>query len=362
MNQKILKSIEEIGPYLKDRGCHKIFLVAGKSFDGSKPAEYFESLKDFGVVRFSDYHANPDYGDCVKATKLFNEEKCDCIVAIGGGSCMDSAKCVKMYATMDPDKEYLKQELKANDIPFVAVPTTAGTGSEATRYAIFYVNGKKTSISDYSTIPEAVVFDASLLKSLPLYQKKATMLDALCHAIESYWSVKATDESKAYADEAIRLVFQHLDPYLKNEDEGNEGMLKAAYLAGKAINVTQTTAGHALCYRLTTKYKEAHGHSVAMVMKELFPYVVDHASLANDPRGEAYLKDTLQQIAEAMGCKDAQEASDKFRDLFEKLEMGVPEIKEEDYEELCGSVDPEKLRSNPVFLDREAISFLYHNI
>ena len=362
MEQRVLKDYQELYSFLKEKNCRKILLVSGRAMEDEKLNSYFSSLDDIDVVRFSDYKPNPAYESCVQGTKLYLKENCDCIIAIGGGSCMDTAKCIKLFANMDQDIDYLKQEIVANEIPFIAIPTTAGTGSEATRFAIIYVNGNKQSISDYSCIPEAVLFDPSLLKNLPDYQKKATMLDALSHAIESYWAVKANDESRGYADEAIRLVYQYKDSYLNNEEEGLAGMLKAAYIAGKAINITQTTAGHAMCYKITSKYHAAHGHSVALVMTKLFPYVVEHTSDTNDPRGEGYLKDTLRKIAEAMGCEDAKEAADRFNELVKELEMSVPKAEEGDYEVLRNSVNPDRLMNNPVSLNIETIDDLYHQI
>ena len=351
---------EKLDRFFRDK--KKILLVCGKSAQKLSIYRYFESLKEktgTEIVQFSDYKPNPTYDSCVEGTRLFKKENCDGIVAIAGGSGMDVAKCIKMFATMDEDKEYIDQEIKDNGIPFMAVPTTAGTGSEATRYAIIYYKGEKRSLSDYSCIPEVAVFDHSVLKNLPDYQRKATMLDCLCHAIESYWAVKANDESKIYADKAIRMVFANMDSYLKNEDEGNRGMLQAAYIAGKAINITQTTAGHAMCYKLTSLYGLAHGHAVALCMEKLFDYVIDHTSSSIDPRGEEYLKETLSKIADAMGCKDIREASTKFSDLLRKLEMSRPAAKEEDFAILRSSVNVDRLRNNPVLLSEDDIENLY---
>lgn len=105
------------------------------------------------------------------------------------------------------------------------------------------------------------------LKTLPAYQRKSTMLDALCHAVESFWSVHATAESKAYSRDALKMIRRYAEDYLANCDEGNAGMLLAANTAGKAINLTQTTAGHAMCYKLTSLYGLAHGHAAALCVK-----------------------------------------------------------------------------------------------
>jgi alcohol dehydrogenase class IV len=194
-------------------------------------------------------------------------------MAIGGGSAMDVAKCVKLYCATPgngADGSFLKEEPVSARIPFLAMPTTAGTGSEATRYAVIYYEGKKQSVTHDSLIPETVLMDPACLKTLPLYQRKATMMDALCHAIESFWSVNSTEESKAYSRKAVKGVLKNIEAYLKNTEEGNAGMLVAAHEAGKAINITQTTAGHAMCYKITNLFNCAHGHAKAEVTVELY--------------------------------------------------------------------------------------------
>ena len=153
------------------------------------------------------------------------------------------------------------------------MPTTAGTGSEATRYAVIYYNDAKQSITSKSIIPSTVLMDPNALKTLPVYQRKATMCDALCHAIESFWSVNSNEESKKYSRAAIKGVLKNMQGYFENTEEGNAGMLRAAYDAGKAINITQTTAGHAMCYKITSLFGCAHGHAAILCDRVLFSWM-----------------------------------------------------------------------------------------
>ena len=249
-----------------------------------------------------------------------------------------------------------------NDAALLAVPTTAGTGSEATRFAVIYYEGKKQSVADYSIIPSVVLFDESALETLPLYQKKATVLDAFCHAIESYWSVNSNDESKEYSKKAVSGILENLDAYLANDKKANREMMTAAHFAGKAINITQTTAGHAMCYKITSLYGAAHGHAAALVDTKLFPYMVAHTNDCVDPRGEDYLKKTFAEIASMLGCCSADEACKKLQSIFDSLELVVPEAKEEDYNVLKTSVNPVRLKNNPVKLTEENIEALYRTI
>ena len=264
----------ELDEYFVQSGAKSILLVCDSAFGFLRIKDYFETLearKGIRVVKFSDFQPNPLYESVVKGVEIFHENKCGLIAAVGGGSAIDVAKCIKLYSNMDSSENYLKQQIVPNDVPLFAVPTTAGTGSEATRYAVIYYNGAKQSVTDYSCIPSTVLFDASALKTLPMYQKKATMMDALCHAIESFWSVNSNEESMGYSQQAIEMIVANKASYLANEDAGNENMLKAANIAGKAINITQTTAGHAMCYKLTSLYGIAHGHAAAPCDKALIP-------------------------------------------------------------------------------------------
>lgn len=346
--------------FFESQGFKNIFLVCDSSYQFLKISALFDSLDN--IVKFSDFAPNPDYESVKKAVALYRSEGCDSIVALGGGSAMDLAKCVKLYAEMNDDEEYVNQEIVPNDIPLTAIPTTAGTGSEATRYAVIYYKGAKQSVTDYSCIPSTVVFDASALTTLPMYQKKATMLDALCHSIESFWSVNSTDESKKYSKEAIGMILDNFDAYIGNKTEGNINMLKAANLAGKAINITQTTAGHAMCYKLTSLYGVAHGHAAAMCVRKLMPYMVANTDKCVDPRGREYLDGIFSEIAGAMGCKTADEMCAKFNSIFDSLELAIPEHTDEDIKILSESVNPVRLKNNPVGLSADAIENLYKQI
>ncbi len=371
MTQKIISAkgcYSELDGWFRENGIGKFLLVCDESIGFLSGIN--AKLKEIGdggvnVVRFSDFKPNPDYGSVVSGVEVFRKERCDAIMAVGGGSAMDVAKCIKLYCRMDSDGsegDFLKREIIPNGIPFLAMPTTAGTGSEATRYAVIYFEGKKQSVTSESSIPETVLMDPDALKTLPLYQKKATMCDALCHAIESFWSVNSTEESKRYSEAAIRGVLENMDGYLSNSEDGNAGMLKAAHEAGKAINITQTTAGHAMCYKITSLFRASHGHAAILCDRVLFPWMIDNTDRCVDPRGVEYLEKTLGEIGAAMGCSGAREGADKLAGIFEKLELSVPEATEEQYAELRVSVNPVRLKNHPVALDEKTIDELYHRI
>ena len=351
--------------WIEQTGAKSILLVCDESIRFLQDiSAHFERIERRGIklVRFSDFQPNPLYESVVAGVQIFLQNDCSAIIALGGGSAMDVAKCIKLFSNMDHSRNYLEQAIVPNSIPFLAIPTTAGTGSEATRYAVIYYNDAKQSITSESIIPEAVLLDPGVLKTLPAYQKKSTMMDAFCHALESFWSVNSTEESRQFSKQAIELVLQNIDGYLANTEDGNAGMLLAANTAGKAINITQTTAGHAMCYKITSLFRCAHGHAAALCDRVLFPWMLKNTQLCIDPRGEEFLKDIFHQIANAMGCNTTEEAADKLNGIFAKLAFAIPSATEEQFAILKSSVNPVRLKNHPVNLDTATIDSLYRQI
>lgn len=368
MKQKIITSkcnYKEFDEWLDLSKSKRLLIVCDGSicyFDDLN--RHLKEIEKCGltIIKFNDFKPNPVYESAVNGVELFRSENCDSIAAIGGGSAIDVAKCIKLYSNMDSSKNYLEQEIIPNNIPFLAMPTTAGTGSEATGYAVIYYRGAKQSVAHESCIPQTVLFDSSTLKTLPLYQKKSTMADALCHALESFWSVNSSAESRKYSRAAIEAIMRNIDGYLANTNDGNAGMLIAAYTAGKAINITQTTAGHAMCYKITSLFGCAHGHAAFLCVRKLFPWMLDNVDKCSDPRGKEYLKNVFEQIGAAMNCESAKAAADKLENIFDSLKLEVPTASEEQLEILKNSVNPVRLKNNPITLDIDTIDLFYREI
>lgn len=371
MEQKVFNvngQYDALDMWFKENCVKVVMLVCDRSIMRHRINQYFDEVGarlGIKVVRFVNFQPNPLYENVVDGVNVFRAEGCDSVIAVGGGSAMDVAKCVKLYSDVSGDGSdgaWLKADVVPNAVPFLAMPTTAGTGSEATRFAVIYYEGVKQSVTDISCIPGTVLMDASVIKTVPEYQKKATMMDALCHAIEAHWSVNSTDESKEYSKAAIQGVMQHMDGYLHNTDEGNAGMLVAANNAGKAINITQTTAGHAMCYKITSLFGCAHGHATALCDRVLYPWMVKNVDRCCDSRGVEYLVRTLDEIGMAMGCGNAEEGAEKFNKIFDALALGVPVASVEQFDVLKNSVNPVRLKNHPVALDVGVIDELYHKI
>lgn len=358
--QQILQGYANIDTVLREIGSKQYMLVCDSSFP-------FLYIKDAfsPVVVFDQFTSNPLYEDVCKGVELFNQHQCDAIVAVGGGSTIDVAKCIKLYCKMDPGQNYLQQEYRDSRVPLIAVPTTAGTGSESTRYAVIYFEGKKQSVTHDSIIPNYAILEPKLLKSLPLYQKKCTMLDALCQGIESLWSVNSTDESMIYSKIAIDMIMHHWQDYIEqNSAEAAEAIMLAANYAGRAINITQTTAPHAMSYKLTSMYGLPHGHAVALCLPEVWMYMLEHPEKCIDPRGKEHLEFVFEWLGQIMGCDSPYKGLMMFRAIMFSLDMPKPESnnREIDLEILSKSVNPERLRNNPVGLEEETIRGIYNRI
>ena len=324
------------------------FLVCGqRSFDALPCHDW---LKE-GTPRFSGFSANPRVEDIAAGVRAFRESGCDGIVAIGGGSAIDSAKCIKLFCRMTDDTRYLSQPFEDSGIPLLAVPTTAGSGSESTRFAVVYENGVKQSVAHDSILPDAVLLDAELLQTLPIYHKKSTLLDALCQAIESWWSRKSTPESAFYACKAIAYILPNMAGYLAGDEEAARMVLRGANRAGQAINFTTTTAAHAMSYKLTGLYGIAHGHAVALCLPGVWRAL--HA------RGDESLRARLDDIARALGQQSSLKGADFMEQLLRDLDMGAPAIKKEDLPTLVSSVNPERLGNCPAMFDEALLQKLY---
>ncbi len=358
----ILNNYDELNSYLKNNNINNIFIVC---FDIIKKMDVYQILENNTNIKktyFMDFLPNPTYESVCKGLKLFKESNSNFILAIGGGSALDVAKCIKLFSSLNSNKNYLEQEYSDNDVTLMAIPTTAGTGSEATKYAVIYYQGKKQSITHNSIIPKIVLFDANILDSLPLYQKKATLLDALSHAIESFWSINSTNESKEYSKEAIKLILDNYEEYLKGNKEVYHNMLYASNLAGHAINITQTTAGHAMCYKLTSIYGISHGHAAALINSVLLPYMIDNINKCIDKRGQEYLNNIFQELVSLFHLNKLNELKDYLKNLLVKLDLYNIDVDIKDIKELTSSVNPIRLKNNPIALSSIEINKIYKNL
>ena len=343
-----LDSLEKV---LKKNKINKPFVVIDSFLVGSATYELIKRSCD--AVFFDKFQPNPLYEDASEARRLFIENGCDSLISIGGGSAIDTAKAVKLFLPLCECKNFLEQEKKYIPLKHIAIPTTAGTGSEATRFSVIYYEGKKQSLASPLILPEIVILDTGFLKTLPKRQKSATVLDALCQATEAMWSKNRTELSDSYAKEAILLIIENCKAYMNSLEESLEPIQRASNLSGKAINITQTTAAHAMSYKITSLFKIPHGSAVAMCMLPVWRYYNENSTD----------KEVKGRIAEAYGAKTINEALMLFEGVCDVLELERTVFAtEEELDTLVKEVNPDRLKNYPVKLTSEDIYNLYSQI
>ena len=370
--QKIINGIANLSVILKEVGCKKLFLVIDSSYPFLNIKDDIEALPVEENVKFSDFTPNPLYEQVCNGIELLKQSQCDTILAVGGGSAIDVAKCIKLAvlakegnAAIIPPLVSQRLPIDGSMIPFIAIPTTAGTGSESTHNAVMYYEGAKQTVTNDGVLPDYAILEPSVLKTLPLYQKKCTMMDALCQGIESWWSVNSKEESYEYSRKAIELIMANWRKYIfENDDEAAAQIMLAANYGGRAINITQTTAAHAFSYKITSLYKLPHGHAVAVCLPEIWEYMIGHMDKCIDSRGQEYLSSIFNDIAHSMGCDNPKDAIALFREMMVDMEMTNPvsENKEDDINVLSSSVNPIRLKNNPIALDYHVIQSIYNAI
>ena len=296
--------------------AEKLFLVTGgASWEASGAADFFSPLLNGMVVRhLRVVAANPDIEALQAALSFFEEAPCSLIMAVGGGTPLDMAKLVNFFSsTGQRPGEYLKgirSETECSGfLPFLAVPTTAGTGSEATHFAVLYDGLVKHSVGDSRIRPGYVFLNPAFTFSLSPYVAACTGFDALAQAMESLWAVGSTGSSRKDSRESLRIGSRVLrSVVLAPEAESRSAMLRAAYLAGRAIDVAKTTAAHAFSYCLTARYGLPHGHAVATFLPEVLGQNgTAPADRVTDPRGEGLLRQVVEEILNVLGCETVDE-------------------------------------------------------
>lgn len=258
-------------PYLLVRGKKSFEISGAAGLLGINAEHYCHN-------EFSEFTPNPTLEQVLTGIWVAIQCGAKKIIAVGGGSALDVAKCIlaglKMpqLITAHSSSTHPIPEPVNYDIDLILVPTTAGTGSEATHFAVVYRNQIKLSIAHQLLIPDFFVLEPRLIQSCTNYQMATSVLDALAHAIESYWSNNSTVATRALCGAAIKKIMVVMNSNLLNEVDLHEArmLMKAANKAGAAINHTKTSAPHAWSYALAAETGLSHGHSVWLTLPTLF--------------------------------------------------------------------------------------------
>jgi alcohol dehydrogenase len=307
-------SLLKLPELVKKKGLQRILIVTDQ---GIARLGLMDSLleglqeRQIDYIMYDQTVPNPTIDNIEEAYTLYKAHSCEGIIAFGGGSPMDCAKGVAArVARPDLQIPQMKGTLKVRREmpPFFAIPTTAGTGSEATVAAV--VSNSKThekyAISDPVLIPHYAVLDPLLTVKLPPHITATTGMDALTHAVEAYIGKGTTEETRAYSLEAVKLIFDNLYPaYIDGENrEARKNMQKAAYLAGMAFTRAYVGNVHAIAHTLGGFYGVPHGLANAVIL----PYVLEFY-------GKTIYK-PLSELAEAAGIGEQKQSIEQRAKRF----------------------------------------------
>ncbi len=358
------KNLNRLKKQLSVYSADSIFVVSGgKSFSLSGSKDFIDKLLGTSLyTNFSDFNPNPQLQDLERGIALFKQKDYKLIIAIGGGSVMDMAKLISVLSHQNEAiKSIVKGNLTLSDrkTNVLAIPTTAGSGAESTAFSVLYIDKIKYSVANHLILPDCVYLSAEFSMSSDKYLSACSGLDAFSQAVESMWSVNANKASEKYASKAIALVWKNLAAAVNSNDkEAKEEMQKAAFLAGKAINITKTTAPHALSYGFTTYYNIPHGHAVVLSLAFFFRYNYEvNTNDCNDYRGAEYVRTQIEKILNLLDIK-----IDDFENTLYKylISIGIETdikklIPSFDSSLILKSINPDRLNNNPRKIHTETL-------
>ncbi|QVQ53031.1 phosphonoacetaldehyde reductase [Spiractinospora alimapuensis] len=364
-----LGAVDQLPRLVEELGGRRVLLVCGeRSFAASGADTMLPELRRRAEVRrWSSFEPNTNATDLLAGLGIVEEFQPDTVVAVGGGSAMDMAKLLCAFPDAR-DTEALHTAIRSGKPTaprgprLVLVPTTSGSGSEATHFAVVYIGTDKYSIAAPGLLPDVTVLDPALTLSGSPYQRATSGIDAVSQAVESLWAVGGTAESRGFARRALRVLLPAIEGFVHTPDTGNaRAMAVGSHLAGRAINVSKTTAAHALSYGLTKGYGVSHGHAVALTLGR---FVEAHANAVDADLQPAVdverHRDAMSRVLDALGAADGAEARRRFTELGERLglSMRLDEVgadSEERVRALTASVNTERLGNNPVRFSAEGL-------
>ena len=362
--------VKEIKEIARELGCERGLLVAGPFFFKSGFAEkVIKESEGMIVASFGDVSPNPDVVEVDACAEVIRQKNIGFVVALGGGSPMDCAKAAASVAlTSDSIRKYhgTGVAMPEKHLPLIAVPTTAGTGSETTLAAVITdaETRHKYAINDFPLIPRYAVLDPKVTLSLPPFITATTGMDALTHAVEAYIGNSTTPGTRKNALDAVRLIFENLDTAYTdgNNIEARRNMLRASYFAGCAFTKSYVGYVHAIAHSLGGKYNVPHGLANAVIL----PMVLE-------TYGDS-ITHKLRNLAVTAGLCDKHEDDktaarmfiDAIKDMKKRYGIGdyIPEIQETDIPELAHYADKEAnpLYPVPVLMDAGELETLYYRL
>lgn len=363
-------SRENLGVEIKNRGFKKVLLVSDKSLcEAGVTGKVEKTLKeaDIDYVLFSDIKPNPTIKNVTDGVSICKEENADVIVAVGGGSSIDTAKGISVIMT-NPDRADVRSlnglsDTQNRGLPLIALPTTAGTAAEVTiNYVITDEERQiKMVCVDANSIPILAIVDSELMESMPKSLAAATGMDALTHAIEGYITLGHNEMSDMFHMKAIQMIFQNLPAAVNEKDKkAIENMGLAQYIAGMGFSNVGLGIVHSMAHQLGAVYDTPHGIANAL----LLPVVMEYNGEVCFER----FREILTALGDDVRSDSKEEVISKFVSRIEELSkkvgitMSIKDygVKEEDLDSLADKAmeDPCK-PGNPREVTKEDFINLY---
>lgn len=365
-------AIKEIATEVKGRGFKKAFVCSDPDllrFGVTKKVTDVLDENKIVYEVYSEIKPNPTIENVKHGVSAYKKSGADCIIAIGGGSSMDTAKAIGIIINNPSFKDVRSLEgvsaTKHKSVPIIAVPTTAGTAAEVTiNYVITDVEKKRKFVCvDAKDIPVVAVVDPDMMSSMPKGLTAATGMDALTHAIEGYITKGAWELSDMFHIKAIEIIARSLRAAVEGTPEGREGMALGQYVAGMGFSNVGLGVDHSMAHTLSAYYDTPHGKACAILLPTVMEYNAEYT-------GTKY-----RDIAIAMGVKGAENMSQaEYRkaavDAVRKLseDVGIPTtlkgiVNEEDIPALAESAYADACRpGNPRETSVEDIIKLYKSL
>lgn len=365
-------AVAEIGPELTARGFRKAFICSGKHVVKSGEInKILDVLTPAGIEYelYTNIKPNPTIENVQTGVKAFQNFGADCIIAVGGGSVMDTAKAIGVIVNNPEFADVRSLEgvapTRQHAVFTIAVPTTAGTAAEVTiNYVITDVEKKRKFVCvDTNDIPEIAIVDPDMMTSMPPALTAATGMDALTHAIEGLITQGAWEMSDMFHLEAIRLISTNLRDAVKNDPDGRKGMALGQYIAGMGFSNVGLGIVHSMAHGLSALYDTPHGVACAILLPTGLEY------------NAAYTGEKYRDLAKAMGVEGADAMTQaEYRkaaiDAVKQLsaDVGIPAdlkgiVKDEDVQFLSESAYADACRpGNPRDTSIEEIAALYRSL
>lgn len=354
--------IQELGNIIEEiKGTRGILITSNSFVKRGIADELLENNKKLNVV-YSNISPNPDVKECDVCVEKIKENHCDFIVAMGGGSVMDCAKAAAAFCTEEnKSAKYLSGEIEipSKALPIIAIPTTAGTGSEISCVSVLsnHESGQKKPLNSVNFYPKAAIIDPELTYSVPPYITACTGMDVLCHAIEAYWSKHHQPVCDLLATQALKLVFSNLETAVfdGSNKEAREKMAEASVLAGMAFTIPKTTSAHACSYPLTNRLGIPHGEACGLT--------VDYFLRIN---AEGFEGNRLEDLAKTLDYDSVESLAEHIKNLKKTIGLRSDlkgfDINDQMFETLvCESQHP-NLLNNPVEITKNMLEEMYQKL